>query len=88
MNTTINHTNYDILIEGGDIVLQNEEHDVVIEGGYFEMTGEAIGKVGHHVNGFRGSELEYSKEELDCYIEDNIQDFVKKHYLEGRVTKW
>jgi len=82
---TINEENYDILIEGSDIILQGLHRDIEITNGYSDLLDEAIELYKRPFWNGEYMEMDYDGDDVDAYINDHIAEFAKDHAADGIV---
>ena len=78
-------TQYEITVEGNDIVLQSETQDIVIEGGYGELKADAIRTCKFPTQGEDGLEWDWNPDSVEEEIMRNIEAFADFHACDGII---
>lgn len=87
MNTTVTYqgTDYDVVIEGSDVVLQSIHQDIVIEGGYDQLKNEAINKCKFPTQGEDGLEWDWNPDSVEEEVRMNLIGFANYYACDGSV---
>lgn len=73
---------YEITTEANDIRLEGFHQDLTLIGAYLELKREAIDEVGYYrpdtLSDWDGDTFDYDKDEVEYYIDQNLEDYVEK----------
>lgn len=88
MKTLINGTEYDLLIEGDDIIAQGLKSDLIFNGGYAELSGMAIEVFnGHHGRNYPSIMFLNRSEFISEYVEQEIETYCKSNFENAEVIE-